>query len=246
MILQRKFSLCWTSTLSFCLAYIAGVLIAYVAFGNGNIKAKAESFLGSITDTIAVVLKHNVEVRIGLLPEKYLKATKSLSNSPSSRSFGHVESDRIHGLANMPRKSVDRSKHKLLRTEEMNGIQEQSARKRSIDERKLENAWLEASDNVEAQFASSNSKEFNHRTNYNIPETDANSLGQIKSLPDLSISFKHWGDGESDEIQELETNDSQICQKERVGRRVETYRHAMSPSLLHSKSFRAKFDQESL
>ncbi|XWS11587.1 hypothetical protein CRYUN_Cryun37aG0011400 [Craigia yunnanensis] len=51
------------------LAEFDGVLIAYLAFGNGDIKSRAERFLSSITNSIEIVMRRNVEVRIILLTD---------------------------------------------------------------------------------------------------------------------------------------------------------------------------------
>ncbi|XP_043722712.1 protein STICHEL isoform X1 [Telopea speciosissima] len=48
---------------------VEGVLIVSIAFVDGDIKSRAERFLGSITNSVRVVLRHNVEVRIGLLQD---------------------------------------------------------------------------------------------------------------------------------------------------------------------------------
>jgi len=231
---------------------VAGVLIAYIVFGDGNIKSRAESFLRSIKDSIAIVLKHSVEVRIGLVPENYLKALKSLPGSPSRKNseieylekVGESEPDRKHESSNMPR-SVDYSENKLRRTEEALNIPIQRESKAAIDEQRLESAWLKAAENGEAPLVSQ-SKEFEQEKNHQMPQNGTNNQNQIKSLPDISMSFKHWGDEQNDEIEEVETNHSQSYHKEQAGLRVERYHHAISPSLLHSNSFRANFDQESL
>ncbi|GLT44522.1 hypothetical protein SLA2020_184110 [Shorea laevis] len=46
-----------------------GVLVAYVAFRDGDIKSRAERFLSSITNSIEIVMRRNVEVRMILLPD---------------------------------------------------------------------------------------------------------------------------------------------------------------------------------
>ncbi|KAG9447182.1 hypothetical protein H6P81_013310 [Aristolochia fimbriata] len=53
-----------------------GVLIADIAFWDEDIKSRADRFLSSITHSLEIVVKHNVEVRIGLLPNNisFLKA----------------------------------------------------------------------------------------------------------------------------------------------------------------------------
>lgn len=48
---------------------LAGVSVAYLAFGDGDIKSRVERFLSSITNAIEIVLGRNVEVRIILLPD---------------------------------------------------------------------------------------------------------------------------------------------------------------------------------
>lgn len=59
---------------------LAGVLIAYVAFGDGDIKSRAERFLSSITNSIETVLRRNVEVRIILLPDGEASIHHGISN----------------------------------------------------------------------------------------------------------------------------------------------------------------------
>ncbi|XP_044461989.1 protein STICHEL-like [Mangifera indica] len=48
---------------------VEGVSVAYLAFGDGDIKSRVERFLSSITNAIEIVLGRNVEVRIILLPD---------------------------------------------------------------------------------------------------------------------------------------------------------------------------------
>lgn len=234
------------------LLHAAGILIAYIAFGDSNKKSRAERFLGSITNSIAIVLKHNVEVRIGLVPEKYLKSLKPLQDSSSSKhteileyldKARKLEPNVSYGSSDIPR-SVD----KLQGSQEMIDIPVLRDRKTSIDELRLENAWLQAAENSEDPLVS-HSNEPKQEKNKNSSEVGMDSQNQFqnqfKSLPDLSSSLKHWRGRESDEIAEVETDGSQSS-KQHVGRRTELYHHPISPSLLHKNSFRAKADQESL
>lgn len=62
---------------------LAGILIAYVAFGDGDIKSRAERFLSSITNSIETVLRRNVEVRIILLPDGEASIHYGISNELS-------------------------------------------------------------------------------------------------------------------------------------------------------------------
>ncbi|TYI06865.1 hypothetical protein ES332_A10G189000v1 [Gossypium tomentosum] len=51
------------------LAEDEGVLIAYLAFADGDIKSRAERFLSSITNSMEIVMRRNVEVQIILLAD---------------------------------------------------------------------------------------------------------------------------------------------------------------------------------
>ncbi|XP_020262033.1 protein STICHEL-like isoform X2 [Asparagus officinalis] len=220
---------------------IRGILIAYIAFSDSNIKSRAERFRRSITNSIALVLRHNVEVRMGLLPEKYLKSLKSFPDSPFSKQSQSIEPGRIHASYDMARRSVDKPR----RSQDTIDNREQRGKKTCIDEQRLESAWLQAAENSEAALAR-NLTESKQEKNHNLVQDGTNSLNQIKSLTDLSISFNHWKDGDGDEIEELESDGSKSCHQRQAGGRFERCHHAISPSLLHSNSFRAKVDRESL
>ncbi|XP_050237138.1 protein STICHEL [Mercurialis annua] len=53
----------------FSLSEVEGALVVYVAFGDEDIKARAERFMSSITNSIEMVVRCNVEVRIILVPD---------------------------------------------------------------------------------------------------------------------------------------------------------------------------------
>lgn len=48
---------------------LAGLFVAYIAFGDSDIKTRAERFHSSITNSFETVLRSNIEVRILLLPD---------------------------------------------------------------------------------------------------------------------------------------------------------------------------------
>ncbi|XP_073155995.1 protein STICHEL-like [Henckelia pumila] len=52
-----------------CISEVKGGFVAYVAFQDSAIKTRAEDFLSSIANLFKVVLQHNVEVEIILLPD---------------------------------------------------------------------------------------------------------------------------------------------------------------------------------
>ncbi|XP_072969943.1 protein STICHEL-like 1 [Typha angustifolia] len=111
-----------------------GILVANIAFGDSKTKSRAERFLSSITNSIEIVLRHNVEVRIGLMPEIFVEGLKpdadSQDQNPTEKLRSlykeqRVESDTLSGSSNniaikgspnFPRKSSDKSEQMLQRT----------------------------------------------------------------------------------------------------------------------------------
>ncbi|CAH8353890.1 unnamed protein product [Eruca vesicaria subsp. sativa] len=57
---------------------VKGILVAYIAFGDREIKLRAEGFVRSITNSIETVLRRNVEVRMILLSETELLNSKQI------------------------------------------------------------------------------------------------------------------------------------------------------------------------
>ncbi|OVA19149.1 DNA polymerase III [Macleaya cordata] len=75
---------------------VTGVLIALIQFKDGDIKSRAERFLSSITNSIEIVLRHNVEVRIGLVPDREASVnTEKPSEFPNSSTFKEMEATKI-------------------------------------------------------------------------------------------------------------------------------------------------------
>nr|DAD38812.1 TPA_asm: hypothetical protein HUJ06_013134 [Nelumbo nucifera] len=115
---------------------VEGVLIVLVAFCDGNIKSRAERFLSSITNSIEVVLRHNVEVRIELMPDvgtstdrlqelgltdslgqKQMQVSEAMEKErkadPNSFTNGHTNLDMHQELVKLPRDGFNNSKNKL-------------------------------------------------------------------------------------------------------------------------------------
>ncbi|KAJ4915762.1 Protein STICHEL-like 1 [Raphanus sativus] len=63
---------------------VKGTLVAYIAFGDREIKLRAEGFVRSITNMIETVLRRNVEVRMILLSETELLSSKQTRDAASS------------------------------------------------------------------------------------------------------------------------------------------------------------------
>lgn len=81
----------------------AGILVAYIAFGEIEIKSRAERFVSSITNSIEMVLRRNVEVRIILLSETELLNSKqtrqiAVTTSSDTESGNEIPMKRIEAI----------------------------------------------------------------------------------------------------------------------------------------------------
>lgn len=78
------------------MSFDAGVLIAYIAFGDVDIKSRVERFLSSITNSMETVLRQNVEVRLGLVLNGE-KSTKGITpvKLADSMTKKHLETVRV-------------------------------------------------------------------------------------------------------------------------------------------------------
>ncbi|XP_008808954.2 protein STICHEL-like [Phoenix dactylifera] len=105
-----------------------GILIALIAFEDKNIKSRATRFLSSITNSMEIVLRQNVEVRLGLVTETF--PSKSLISN-QIEIIGNLEKERkiesenladssdkdgLRGNPNMAGKSLDYSDGMFQRT----------------------------------------------------------------------------------------------------------------------------------
>ncbi|CAH8252303.1 unnamed protein product [Arabidopsis lyrata] len=82
---------------------VEGILVAYIAFGEREIKARAERFVSSITNSIEMVLRRNVEVRIILLSETELLNSKqtrqtAVTTSSDNESGNEIPMKRIEAI----------------------------------------------------------------------------------------------------------------------------------------------------
>ncbi|MCL7035248.1 hypothetical protein MKW94_017996 [Papaver nudicaule] len=76
---------------------IKGIMIASIQFNDEDIKSRAEGFLSSITNSIENVLRHRVEVKIGVLAkgEASINAVKPLNFSKSPMALEETEANKI-------------------------------------------------------------------------------------------------------------------------------------------------------
>ncbi|KAG2261619.1 hypothetical protein Bca52824_068698 [Brassica carinata] len=114
---------------------VEGILVAYIAFGETDIKSRAERFLSSITNSMEMVLRRSVEVRIILLPETELLV---VPRKPEMTNRGG-DLNAIVGLnaasdVGVGSSEESRSKIPMQRIESI------------IREQRLETAWLQTAD----------------------------------------------------------------------------------------------------
>ncbi|KAK8970672.1 hypothetical protein KSP40_PGU006538 [Platanthera guangdongensis] len=84
----------------------AGILIAFIAFADCSLKSRAERYVSSITNSLEIVLKKNVEIRMGIVPNDWRSLERpldSLTSQPMEKSSflnnqRKIESDGINGL----------------------------------------------------------------------------------------------------------------------------------------------------
>ncbi|EOA39517.1 hypothetical protein CARUB_v10008136mg [Capsella rubella] len=91
---------------------VEGILVAYIAFGEREIKARAERFLSSVTNSIETVLRRNVEVRIILLSETELLNTKqtrqiAVTTSSDTESGHEIPMKRIEAIIQEQRSETE-------------------------------------------------------------------------------------------------------------------------------------------
>ncbi|KAL2339321.1 hypothetical protein Fmac_013767 [Flemingia macrophylla] len=223
---------------------IEGVLVAYVAFGDADIKVRAERFLRSITDSMEKVLRRNVEVRIIHLPDGEgeiqvnllgLKQAGSALTSEKEQRQGHVNGTESYSslppLLDGNLQTTSASSDILA---EGNGVRERRQDnpmqriESIIREQRLETAWLQA---VEKGSPGSLSR-LRPEKNQVLPQNCVDSMESMDST--RFSSHQHWEEDSNNEVKVLNLINGRVPQKDQIGRKADRY--PMSPSLLHDNS----------
>nr|KYP52104.1 DNA polymerase III subunit gamma/tau [Cajanus cajan] len=223
---------------------VEGVLVAYVAFGDADIKVRAERFLRSITDSMEKVLRRNVEVRIIHLPDGEgeiqvnllgLKQAESAMASEKEQRQGHMNGTESYSslppLLDGNLQSTTASSDILA---EGNGVRERRQDnpmqriESIIREQRLETAWLQA---VEKGSPGSLSR-LRPEKNQVLPQNGVDSIESMDST--RFCSHQHWEEDSNNEVKVLSLINGRVPQKDQIGRKADRY--PMSPSLLHDNS----------
>ncbi|CDY09366.1 BnaA02g26440D [Brassica napus] len=111
---------------------VEGILVAYIAFGETKIKTRAERFLSSITNSMEMVLRRSLDVRILLLPETEPLVVPYQTGKPDmTNKVGDLHAATDLGVGSS---EEGRSKIPMQRIESI------------IREQRLETAWLQTAD----------------------------------------------------------------------------------------------------
>ncbi|CAN6856684.1 unnamed protein product [Brassica oleracea] len=192
---------------------VEGILVSYIAFGETEIKTRAERFLSSITNSMEMVLRRSVEVRILLLPETELLVVPYQTGKPDmTNKVGDLHAAPDLGVGNS---EEGRSKIPMQRIESI------------IREQRLETAWLQTAD----KDTPGSLTRIKPERNQILPQEDTYrqpSAVSPSGLNELNNDVKLLRIGENGELQKNLTGRGEHC--------------PLSPSLLHDSKFGHKKD----
>ncbi|XP_023637911.1 protein STICHEL isoform X2 [Capsella rubella] len=203
---------------------VEGILVAYIAFGEPDIKLRAERFLSSITNSIEMVLRRSVEVRIILLPETELLIAPHQTRKPEMTNKSgllntiaglNAETDVEDGSS-----EESRSKLPMQRIESI------------IREQRLETAWLQTAD----KDTPGSIIRVKPERNQILPQEDTYRQPNVGSaISSSGLTPHHWVDELNNEVKLLKIGDNGELQENLTCKRGE---HCpLSPSLLHDTKF---------
>ncbi|XP_014509279.1 protein STICHEL [Vigna radiata var. radiata] len=223
---------------------VEDVLVAYIAFGDADIKVRAERFLRSITNSMEMVLRRNVEVRIIHLADGEgenqvnltgVKQGESIVASEKEQRQGHVNG--TESYSSLP-PLLDRNLQSRTASSDILGEGNGGKERRQdnpmhriesiIREQRLETAWLQA---VEKGSPGSLSR-LRPEKNQVLPQNGVDPMESMEST--RFSSHQHWEDEPNNELKVLTLKNGRVPQKDQTGRKADRY--PMSPSLLHDTS----------
>uniref|UniRef100_A0A0E0R6A8 Uncharacterized protein n=1 Tax=Oryza rufipogon TaxID=4529 RepID=A0A0E0R6A8_ORYRU len=240
-----------------------GYYIAFIAFEGSDIKSRAQRFTSSIRNSMETVLRCNVEVRIGLMPELLAGGLKREEDLDERDEFDALScstnSDRLKGIRN-PSRNLNYSEEIEKKLEKFScasaasgGLQScttegntgmhrtrgkevsvEQAKAVTVEEQRLESAWLQA---VE-KHAPGILNQMRPERNQVVPRISGE---QYHRMPETDTVFpSRQVDKElSNGLKSLNIGSHGLRQN---GQMENGY--AISPSLLHSNNHLANCDNE--
>lgn len=255
------------------LLLFAGVFVAYIAFGDSDIKTRAERFHSSITNSFETVLRSNVEVRIVLLPDgdtylsnanpdispvqKPTHATNNLNRENaavlSSSADGYSNIDTCQESLKISRGSFNNSEDKLpanLGSSAGNAkMGNTKDRKPEVPVQRIESIIHEQ--RLETAWLQAMEKgtpgttnRLRPEKNQVLPQEGIYHHIQLQSSASADLSSQHWDDELSRDIKSLKVDDGKALKKDQISKRVDHY--PISPSLLHDNSMVGNFSKDNL
>ncbi|XP_011087602.1 protein STICHEL [Sesamum indicum] len=242
------------------LSEMKGGFVAHVAFGDSNIKTRAEGFLSSITNSFEIVLRRNVEVKIILLQDilgqKLIDGNSVNLENKSTRSNitgGNSDLDLRQDLSKVSRGSFNVTEgHQTPPLDSVAGDANLSTSKDSnsdiplrriesiIHEQRLETAWLQAMDKGTPESMSRSKPERNQV----LPQNGVDHPNELESMSSVNVPLQHWEDELNHEIKALKINDGMAHQKDQTVNRLDQC--PISPSLLHNSSIAGNFSKDNM
>lgn len=255
------------------IADVEGVFIAYIAFGDSDIKTRAERFHSSITNSFETVLRSNVEVRIVLLPDgdaylsnvnpdispsqKPTHGTNTLNGENtavlSASADGYSNINTCQESLKISRGSFNNSEDKLPANLESSAgnakMGNTKDRKPELPVQRIESIIHEQ--RLETAWLQAMEKGTPGSANRSRPEKNQ-VLPQegiyhhirLQSAASADLSSQHWEDELSRDIKSLKVDDGKALKKDQISKRVDRY--PMSPSLLHDNNIVGNFSKDTL
>ncbi|KAF9690334.1 hypothetical protein SADUNF_Sadunf01G0184700 [Salix dunnii] len=237
---------------------VDGALAVYVAFEDQDIKARAERFLSSITNSIEIVLRRNVEVRIILVSDG-LDSVIYVNQSELQEGHGQTDTTLAIELGKKANCSgavvgysdLDLQEFPKLSKGSFNDVNAENSGERKqempmqriesiIREQRLETAWLQAAEKGTPGSLSRLKPEKNQV----LPQEDTYQQSQIDSIGSVVPSSQTWENELNHELKVLKMQNRRVHHKDQIGNMVDHY--PISPSLLHGSSYVINGSKESL
>ncbi|KAG5248604.1 STICHEL family protein [Salix suchowensis] len=184
---------------------VDGALAVYVAFEDGEVKARVERFLSSITNSIEMVLRRNVEVRI-ILATDGLDSVIYANQSEIKEGHRQTEATLVTERGGKANCSVAVAGYSDLESQEepaklsrgsfngANAGEKQGmpvqGRESIIREQRLETAWLQ----VAEKGTPGSLSRLKPEKNQVLPEEDTYQQNQLDSIDSAMLPSQKWED----------------------------------------------------
>ncbi|WZZ35937.1 hypothetical protein YC2023_019338 [Brassica napus] len=165
------------------------ILVDYIAFGETEIKTRAERFLSSITNSMEMVLRRSLEVRILLLPETEPLVVPYQTGKPDmTNKVGDLHAAPDIGIGSS---EEGRSKIPMQRIESI------------IREQRLETAWLQTAD----KDTPGSLTRIKPERNQILPQED--TYRQPSAVSPSGLNSHHWADELNNDVKLLRIGENE-------------------------------------